>query len=341
MNEPYGHPQPQHRYRLPAEVQAALEQEPEEERVRLLEAWDLAAYTLGEEPDEAAFRLLGAEIWQNVEAVLEQEAPVRAAPLRLRLVKAPLRLVQPRTLRWAALAACIALLIAVGTFYTQQPITVTAAYGDVAYHTLPDGSRLTLNSGTKISYARHFGQDERRIKLVRGEVFFDVTTGEHPFNVQTFNSAVTVLGTQFNVRAWPHDVNPATEVAVAEGTVRMTAHRYPERAVTLEAGQSARLGRQNDTPMTLDAATTENALSWRDGGFKFSGHPLGTVVDEMERRYDVRIKVSSKIPLDTPVALLTDNPLSVEEILRDICEYNAFEYRAVPGGYQITRPAVE
>ena len=343
MNE-YGHTYPNDRYRLPSEVQASLNQEPKDERARLLEVWDLAEYALGEEPDEAAFRRLGSEIWQNLEAALEEEnAPAVPAPEPgLRLVKAPLRLVHSRALRWVAVAASVALLIAVGTFYTQKPITVTASTGETLTHPLPDGSELTLNSGTKISYARHFGEDDRQIKLIRGEVNFDVTEGEHAFTVQTFNGTVTVLGTEFNVRAWPKEINAATEVAVEEGIVAFVAHRQSAAALTLEAGQSARLTRQSDAPIALGETYTRNALSWRDGGFKFSDHPLGTVLDELERRYNVRVKVSSNISLNTPVAILNDNPANAEEIIRDVCEYkNKCQYRAVPGGYQIMEPAAE
>ena len=157
--------------------------------------------------------------------------------------------------------------------------------------------------------------------------------GEHPFSVQTFNGTVMVLGTEFNVRAWPNDIDPVTEVAVASGRVRFMSHRDPEKNVTLEAGQLARLALESDTPKILDETNTENALSWRTGGFKFASHPLGTVVNELERRYNVRINVSSTIPLNTPVGILADNPRSAEEIIRDLCEYNGYEYRAVPAGY--------
>ena len=343
MNE-YGHTYPNDRYRLPSEVQASLNQEPKDERARLLEVWDLAEYALGEEPDEAAFRRLGSEIWQNLEAALEEEnAPAVPAPEPgLRLVKAPLRLVHSRALRWVAVAASVALLIAVGTFYTQKPITVTASTGETLTHPLPDGSELTLNSGTKISYARHFGEENRQVKLVRGEVHFDVTRGAHPFTVQTFNGTVTVLGTEFNVRARPKDLDAATEVAVEKGIVRFAPRRQLTASLTLEAGQSARLDRQSNAPSALEAAYTPNALAWRNGGFKFSDHPLGTVIDELERRYDVRIKVSSNISLNTPVAILNDYAENAEEIIRDICEYNnRCQYRAVPGGYQITEPVAE
>ena len=342
MNE-YGHTHPKHRYRLPPEVQASLDEEPEDERARLLEVWDLAEDALGEEPSEDAFRHMGTDIWKNLEAALEEETsatPATRPPLRL--IKTPLHPVNTRAMRWVAAAACIALLVAVGTLYTQKPITVTASNGETLSHPLPDGSQLTLNSGTKISYARHFGEENRQVKLVRGEVHFDVTRGAHPFTVQTFNGTVTVLGTEFNVRARPKDLDAATEVAVEKGIVRFAPRRQLTASLTLEAGQSARLDRQSNAPSALEAAYTPNALAWRNGGFKFSDHPLGTVIDELERRYDVRIKVSSNISLNTPVAILNDYAENAEEIIRDICEYNnRCQYRAVPGGYQITEPVAE
>ena len=246
-------------------------------------------------------------------------------------------------MRWVAAAACIVLLVAVGIVFTNQPVSIEAPYGEQLTHTLPDGSMVTLNSGTKISYASTFGDKTRRVKLVRGEVFFDVTKQTEPFSVQTFNSAVTVLGTEFNVRAWPSDFDAATEVTVAEGTVRFAPRRDPAQALILEAGDVARLTRENSAPiaLALNSVNTQNALSWRAGSFKFSNHTVGAVVDELERRFDVRIKVSLNNLLDEPYGVLKDNPLGAEEIIRDICELNNCQYRTVPGGYEIIQPAAE
>lgn len=339
MNNLNHHRPPKHRYRLPSEVSAALQQKSAEEQARLAEMWDLAENYYGDEPDDATFRALGVEIWHNLEAALHQETQEPARKPYLRLVKAPLRLITPQTMRWVGIAACIVLLVAVGLVFTNRPVSVEAPYGAQLTHTLPDGSVVTLNSGTRISYASTFGEETRQVKLTRGEVFFEVTKAEQPFSVQTFNGRVTVLGTQFNVRAWSSDVDAATEVAVASGTVRFAPHRHPEQAVILEAGQSARLAHASDAPITLDTVNTPNALSWRAGSFKFSRHAFGTVIDELERRFDVRIQVSPLSLLNEPVGILIENPLGAEEIIRDICEFNGCQYRAIPGGYEITQPA--
>ena len=339
MNDLTRHTVPEHRYRLPDEVLAALQQAGDEDPTRLAEIWDMAGNYYGQEPDDATFRELGVEIWQNLEAALHQEMQEQAPKPHLRLVKAPLRLLKPQPMRWVAIAACIAILLAVGIVFTDQGVSLEAPYGQQLTHELPDGSTLTLNSGTRISYAQSFGKETRQIKLIRGEVFFDVTKSETPFSVQTFNGTVTVLGTSFNVRAWPSDAS--TDVAVALGTVRVAARHAPEQVLVLEAGESARLTDQNDRPIALAPVNTENALSWRQGSFKFSNHTIGTILDELERRYDKRIKVSPKSLLDKPFGVLIENPLGAEEIIRDICELNACQYRTIPGGYEITQSAVE
>ena len=336
------HTSPAHHRRLPPEVLIALAQENDSERDRLAETWDLASHYLGEEPDDATFRKLGTEIWQQLEQRIQEEEPALRPASPLRLVKTPLRLVAHPAMRRVAVAACITLLVTVGLFYTQRPITVTASYGEQIAHVLPDGSQLTLNSGTRIRYDRDFGDGVRQVGLIEGEAFFDVTKDAKPFMVQTFNGTVTVLGTQFNVRARSHDLEPLTEVAVASGTVQLSANHGQDNAVILKAGQSARLAGQLTIPSTPSTTHTQHALSWRSGGFMFEDHRLGTVLAEIERRFDVRIKVLSKSLLNESVGLLLENPRNAEEILSDLCELNiTCRYRAVPGGYEIVQPDTE
>ena len=335
------HRNPRDRYNLPPEVSAALQQESDEDLARLSEVWDLAGNYYGEEPDDASFRALGVDIWKTLDAEIQQETLETASHPHLRLVKAPLRLVKPQAMRWIAAAACIALLVAVGLSMGNQAIHVKAPHGEQIAHILPDGSTLTLNSGAQISYTKSFGETARTVELTRGEVYFDVKKAPETFSVETFNGAVTVLGTKFNIRAWPTDRDAATAVAVASGTVRFEARDNPEEALILEAGESARLGSENEAPLALNTEDTENALSWRAGSFKFSNHALGTVIDELERRFDVRITVSPQELLNKPVGILIENPLGAEEIIRDICELDTCQYRTVPGGYEITQPATE
>lgn len=343
MNKQTLHTDPKHRYRLPSEVLDELAHESDEERTSLIEAWDLAGSFYGEEPSDADFRQLGAEIWQNLETVLAQEEPARqTATPYLRLVKAPLRLIKSKTLSGVAVAACITILLALGVFYLQRPVTITALNGTTIAHVLPDGSTLTLNSGTTIRYARDFGETNRQVELVDGEALFEVAKDpSKPFNITTFNGTVTVLGTTFNVRARPHDIEPATVVAVATGTVKLTPRHQENKAVILQAGQAALLTMQNQVPQALDSTDTHNALAWNSGAFKFRDHPLGTIIQEVERRFNVHIDVQSRNLLNEHFGIFNENPRGAEEILNDVCGLNRCQYRVVPGGFEIIPPAAE
>ena len=96
---------------------------------------------------------------------------------------------------------------------------VAAPSGQRAEVTLPDGTRLLLNSGSKVRYHYPFG--EERDVVLQGEAFFDVAHDSgHPFRVHARHGLVTVLGTKFGVRAFATDT--AIQVAVREGTVAVT-----------------------------------------------------------------------------------------------------------------------
>ena len=333
---------------LPPEVQAALAPEGVEERATLTEMWEVAGHYYGEEPSEDAFREIGADIWSHLEAAIQKDtAPVRHGDRpahRLEQTddpRSPLRLVVSnrvsRQVQWMALAACIVLLIAVGLVLQQQPVTISAPLGQTASVELPDGSAVELNSGSTLSYARNFGTEARTVRL-EGEAFFEVTKSEHTFVVETFNGATTVLGTSFNVRAWPDDPAPATAVTVLTGVVRLESPQARGRAVTLQAGQTASLSALAMAPTVPEDVTEDYALAWRSGGFKFTGQTLGTILEEVRRRYDVRIVAQKPALLDDTVGILIERSLGAEQILRDICEYNGCEYREIAGGFEIYEP---
>ena len=89
---------------------------------------------------------------------------------------------------------------------------------------LSDGTKVWLNSRTKIEYPAVFADKERRIKL-DGEAYFQVAQNIHkPFIVQTPKGNVEVLGTQFNVESYSDDSTFAT--ALMEGAVKITAGNY-------------------------------------------------------------------------------------------------------------------
>ena len=164
-----------------------------------------------------------------------------------------------------------------------------------------------------------------------GEAYFEVATEEKPFVVETFNGRIVVTGTRFNVRAWPSEAAPATEVALEEGAVRVETISSGY-ALALEPGQSARLlGRE----LALDdRKSIPDAMSWRSGGISLVDVPLADIADELSRRFDMRIELD--LSVRSRLATYVDpEQRSVEDVLDAICFALDLRYRPIQGGYRI------
>lgn len=297
---------------LPLDVRQELVHESAESRVALEAMWNEAVHALDAEPSEATFRTMGSAIWE----ALEQET-VRP-PAR------PLRLV--RLYRYGAVAACALVLMALGWMWWTQPITVTAAPGETIAINLPDGSSVTLNSGSQITYPRAFASEQRRVTF-EGEAFFDIEKSETPFIAETFNADVRVLGTTFNVRARQDDPAPATEVTLVTGKVQLAAHDETTPGVILEPGQMSTVALNDTTPTLPRPAVIDQMLAWQSGRLVFDNEMLGKILNEMERRYAVEIAVSPASLRDSLLTLTFNSDRSVETILEDIAAIKGYGVR--------------
>lgn len=145
---------------------------------------------------------------------------------------------------------------------------------------LDDGSVVTLNTDSAIKV--RYGQTERRIVVLRGEAFFDVTPNPaRPFVVSGDETQAIALGTHYAVRVGERD-----EVMVEEGHVAVTAGS--QRAV-LETGGTAHLGA--DGRLTTGSGDVADLTNWRSGKLVFSGRPLGEVLGQIGRYQRGRIMV--------------------------------------------------
>ena len=261
---------------------------------------------------------------------LPEEPSVGARPRRGAWM-APIRQVRILPLRrwqgYAAIAACVIVLIAIGV--TLNSNTIKAPYGEEFVHrTLADGSTLLLNSGTKIRVVTGYNRNSREVLLMRGEVLFDVKQGDIPFTVRTDHGTVEVLGTSFSVRSWPTDAEHATAIAVASGIVRVTAKSGSE--YILEAGDAMHLIGGGSVHMAQSATDADNQLSWVRKSFKFSNHLTGDILEELERRYDVNVQVEVEGLEKTRSGLLLESPQGPTQILNDLCELHDCAFVAGP-----------
>ncbi|MFV8345832.1 FecR family protein [Flavobacterium sp. ZB4P13] len=145
--------------------------------------------------------------------------------------------------------------------------------------TLPDNSEVILNSASKLSFNEKKWADKRTLTL-EGEAFFKVQKGQ-TFSVNTTAGVVTVLGTQFNVK----ERKNYFEVNCYEGLVSVT---YNNETIKLPPGKTFRV--INGTIENVEDFDAQNP-SWIQQESSFNKIPLNQVIAELERQYDIKIKV--------------------------------------------------
>lgn len=202
--------------------------------------------------------------------------------------------------RTAAFRVAAMLVIGLGVFFLLRPanavVTEMAANGKTAQTSLPDASQVTLNSGSRIEYDKAGWNDNRSLSL-QGEAFFKVAKGKK-FDVKTPLGTVTVVGTQFNVKAR----GKRLEVDCFEGMVRVATQNTE---LLLQKGQFAVF---EDGKQIWLGTSSEQAPSWTKNEMRFRSVDLSQAVDEIERVYNVDIEIR-KAPAGRMTGSLPSNDL--------------------------------
>lgn len=154
--------------------------------------------------------------------------------------------------------------------------------------TLSDGTKVWLNSQSKIRYPVIFNDITREVYL-EGEAYFEVAKDpQHPFHVNARNGVnIEVLGTSFNVRSYT-DEN-AIETVLEEGSVRMSQGKD---AVILSPGNKA-VYLPNE-PIQLTTVNTELYTAWRHGQYIFMEESVENILKQLSRWYDIEVFYSNE-----------------------------------------------
>lgn len=148
---------------------------------------------------------------------------------------------------------------------------------------LSDGTTVHLNAGSKLTYPVRFGGG-RRIVLLEGEAYFDVVKNEeHPFVVQTRFGDITVLGTSFNINAYP-DASAAYTTLVS-GKVRCNRHQEVGTLELIPGEQAV----QSVKGISKRTVNVEEYVGWANGLYVFNHKSLGEIMETFERWYDVHV----------------------------------------------------
>lgn len=182
--------------------------------------------------------------------------------------------------RWFSRVAAV-LIVALGITFMIKPYVPTTEYavaGEKNTFLLPDNSEIVLNSDSEISYKKWNWNNERSLKL-EGEAFFKVAKGEK-FTVTTDLGKVTVVGTQFNIKAR----NNNFEVECYEGKVKVA---FEKKTILLTKGQNIVV--QNNAKIET-IPLTDLQPAWLSNEIKFNNNSLAEVVEELERQYNITIE---------------------------------------------------
>lgn len=234
--------------------------------------------------------------WENANAVMPAAASDRLqTALRARIK--PRGRVHPLLRRAAVAAAVIAVVVALRwQRHTDTPVPVAEApihwntfvntHPNKVKITLPDGSRVWLHERSSLQYAGNFTSC-RQVQL-SGEAFFDVAANVHPFTLVSGHLQTTVLGTRFNVEAYPQE--HMARVSLLSGKVVV---RLDKQQVILQPGRALTADAQG---IREEAVNLSFSDAWLGNDMVFDHLPLANVLHRTGDHYGLKIVLDAPLP---------------------------------------------
>lgn len=208
-----------------------------------------------------------------------------------------------------------------------QEIRITTSAGMVSQFSLPDGSKVWLNSGSSLVYPSRFDRSERTVYLT-GQGYFEVVKEERkPFIVETVEDyAIRVYGTEFNVIAYKDE--HLIETTLVTGSVELLAGGT---AQFIRPGQKAVFDKESRQLLVQDVNPVLET-GWKDGRIVFKNHPMDEVLKTLGRKYNVRFVVGDEDVMNSMITGKFEN-----EQLAEVMEYL---YLASGIKYKIEKPVI-
>ncbi len=259
-------------------------------------------------------------IYKNIKSILPVSVPV-TKPVFFR---------KEKLLQFLRVAALFLLMFTAGGVFSflmfnkpeQAPVVsyneIKAPLGARSEVLLPDGSKVWLNAGSKITYPDVFNKKNRDI-LLEGEAYFIVAkNAQLPFNVKTADLNIVALGTEFNVKAYGDE--DFVETTLIEGSVSIWQSQLKQKkseAISLKPRQKA-LYIKEDSELTVQdmvviretkpevlkmkkgtvyvaaEVNPEPIVSWKENKLIFKSEEFGNILTKLERKYDVTFSYKSE-----------------------------------------------
>jgi len=161
--------------------------------------------------------------------------------------------------------------------------TISTPVGGQYTVVLPDGSKVWLNAASSLKFPTAFTGTERRVELT-GEGYFEVAKNKHmPFKVNFNREEVEVLGTHFNISAYPDEA--VTRTTLLEGSVRISKNNIKK---ILVPGQQA-ISSMQTGGFNIAEVNTDEAIAWKNGLFLFHNENIRSIMKKIARWYNVDV----------------------------------------------------
>jgi len=190
---------------------------------------------------------------------------------------------------------------------TIRPSEIAAAKGVRKTIHLPDGTTVWLNADSRLVYDEHMNERETRTVSLTGEAFFDVAREkDRPFIIHTPRISIRVLGTSFNVKAYPNDNK--CEATLLKGSIELSVNNRPQQKIILRPSEKFALAPpppdnkptdlalsvENIKPVSIGDHNYVKETSWKDNRLVFDSETFKELKTRLERWYNVNIDIEGE-----------------------------------------------
>lgn len=191
---------------------------------------------------------------------------------------------------------------------------LATSHGRTCEITLEDGTIIWLNDESSLDFPEHFSSTKREV-TISGEAFFAVAKdAKRPFVVKGDGFETHVLGTQFNIKSRKGDLSknsvPVTEITLVEGSICVTVNKG--KVQKLVPGEQFLLEKGHWVKKEVD---TYPLMQWRDGFFYFDQTPLGDILTDIGRWYNVNVVVEDPETMDINLHFVAEKGQSLDEVI--------------------------
>jgi ferric-dicitrate binding protein FerR (iron transport regulator) len=208
-------------------------------------------------------------------------------------------------------------------------------FGNRSRLTLSDGSVVWLNAGSRLIYPSRFSGSSREVILF-GEAFFEVSRDEKsPFIVKTSALEVTVLGTKFNISAYPEDNVIQTVLKEGSVSIRRNGSGLFEQDLVLTPNQMASFDKTNqDTKVSLVDANA--CIIWTQGLLCFDDLEMCRILKSVERYYNIHIQYADPLVGSQRITGKLDLNKEVEQVFEYLTKVSSVKFNKIDeNNYQI------